>query len=103
MSDIIPEYGPDPRIDPRAEPRPESLPRRSLWRYVTDRNPFYLLSAICMLFACVALTNSSSWTSIKLNRLLILIGTLNFYEALLVGLALYLTVKRGLRRDGNIL
>ena len=77
--------------------------RRSIWRAISDRNPFYLLSAVCMLFGCIALTNSSSWSPIRLNRLLILIATLNFYELLLVGLALFLIVKRGLRRDGTIL
>src|SRR4051812_4818672 len=79
------------------------VPRRSFWRAFSDRNPFYLLSAVCMLFGCIALTNSTSWTSVKLNCLLILTATLNFYEFLLIGLALFLIVKRGLRRDGTIL
>src|SRR4051794_10934720 len=60
-----------------------TIPRQSFWRYVIDRNPFYLLSAVCMLFGCIALTNSSSWVSIRPQRLLILIATLNFYELLL--------------------
>ena len=79
------------------------VPRRSFWRAVCDRNPFYLLSAACMLFGCTALANSSSWSPIKLNRLLILTATLNFYEFLLIGLALFLIARRGLRRDGTIL
>ena len=79
------------------------VPRRSFWRALCDRNPFYLLSAVCMLFGCIALTNSSSWSPIRLNRLIILTATLNFYEFLLIGLALFLIVKRGLRRDGTIL
>jgi hypothetical protein len=74
-----------------------------VWRAISDRNPFYLLSAVCMLFGCVALTNSSSWVSIRLQRLLILTATLNFYELLLIGLALFLIARRGLRRDGAIL
>lgn len=78
-------------------------PRRSIFRAVCDRNPFYLLSAACMLFGCIALTNSSSFSPIKLNRLLMLIATLNFYEVLLIALALFLIVRRGLRRDGTIL
>src|SRR5580765_4984854 len=77
--------------------------RPSVARWIVDRNPFYLLSAVCMLFGCVALTNSSSWTSIRLNRLLILTATLNFYEVLLIGLAVFLIVHRKLRRDGMIL
>src|SRR5690349_21490416 len=70
---------------------------------MTDRNPFYLLSAMCMLFGCLALTNSTSWSPIKLQRILILTATLNFYELLLIGLALFLIVRRGLRRDAMIL
>src|SRR5689334_18863840 len=87
-----------PSLNP---PNPSSRP--SLWRFVVDRNPFYLLSAACMLFGCIALTNSSSWSPIKLQRLLILTATLNFYELLLIGLALFLIVRRGLWRDGAIL
>ena len=41
-------------------PRPRSAPVRFLVR----TNPFYLLSAMCMLGGCLALTNSLSWTSI---------------------------------------
>src|SRR4051812_6475528 len=89
MSEVIPSA------------RPHARP--SFWRFVIDRNPFYLLSAVCMLFGCIALTNSSSWVSIRLQRLLILTATLNFYELLLIGLALFLIVKRGLMRDGTIL
>ena len=63
-------------------------------------NPFYLLSAACMLAGCLALTNSLSWTEIPVSRLLILIGTLNIYEAALIGLAWFLLKHRALRRDG---
>jgi hypothetical protein len=78
-------------------------PRPTFWRAISDRNPFYLLSAACMLFGCTALANSSSWSPIKLNRLLILTATLNFYEFLLIGLGIFLIARRGLRRDGTIL
>ena len=45
-------------------------PRPSLLRFLTEHNPFYLLSAACMLASCLALTNSLSWTSITHTRLL---------------------------------
>ena len=61
---------------------PRSAPVRFLFRH----NPFYLLSAMCMLAGCLALTNSLSWTSIPLPRLLALIATLNLYEGLLLAL-----------------
>ncbi|HEX4053993.1 MAG TPA: hypothetical protein VHX86_06985 [Tepidisphaeraceae bacterium] len=75
----------------------------SLFRYFLDSNPFYLISACCMLAGCLALTNSLSWLSIPTHKLLILIATLNAYEAALIGLAAYLILGRGLRRDGMVL
>jgi hypothetical protein len=71
-------------------------------RSIADRNPFYLISALCMLGGSLALTNSLSWISLPLGRLLLLMATINVYEAALIGLALVL-VKRGLLRDGKIL
>lgn len=56
-----------------------------------------------MLAGCLALTNSLSWLSIPTHKLLILIATLNAYEAALIGLAAYLILCRGLRRDGMVL
>ena len=88
------EYSPKDEL-----PRPRSAPVRFLVR----TNPFYLLSAMCMLGGCLALTNSLSWTSIRLERLLALIVTLNFYEALLLALGLYLLARRGIVRDGLML
>ena len=82
-----------------APPRTRSAPVRFLVR----TNPFYLLSAMCMLGGCLALTNSLSWTSIGLERLLALVVTLNLYEGLLLALGLYLLAKRGIVRDGLML
>src|SRR5947209_14833368 len=76
--------------------------RRRFTQMIVDRNPFYLLSAACMLAGCLALTNSLSWLSLPLPRLLTLIATINVYEAMLVGLALLL-VSRRLMRDAKIL
>jgi hypothetical protein len=77
--------------------------RQSLFHSFIDSNPFYLLSACCMLAGCLALTNSLSWLSIPLPKLLILLLTLNVYEGALIGLAAYLVLVRGLRRDGMML
>jgi hypothetical protein len=79
------------------------MPRRSLLRFIIDHNPFFLLSAVCMLAGCLALTNSLSWSPIRVQRLLMLVVTLNIYEALLIGLAIVLIAKRRLYRDGTIL
>ena len=86
------EYAPN-------DPAPRSAPVRFLVRH----NPFYLLSAMCMLAGCLSLTNSLSWTSIGLGRLLALVVTLNVYEAILLGLGLYLLARRGVVRDGLVL
>lgn len=53
-------------------------------------NPFYLLSAMSMLAACLLLANSLSWSPIPFPRLLGLLGILNVYELLLLALGLYL-------------
>ena len=66
-------------------------------------NPFYFLSAACMLAGCLAVTNSLSWVSIPMPRLLILIATLNLYEAVVIALAFYLIRVRNLVRDGVML
>src|SRR5438552_15522935 len=79
------------------------MPRRSLFRFIIDHNPFFLLSAVCMLGGCLALTNSLSWSPIRLQRLLMLVVTLNIYEALLITLAIFLIAKRRLVRDCTIL
>jgi len=54
----------------------------SLLRGFIDSNPFYLISACCMLGGCLALTNSLSWMSVPIPRLLILIGTLSVLTAI---------------------
>lgn len=73
------------------------------FRRLQDNNPFYFISAGCMLGGCLAITNSLSWSSIPIGRLLTLIGTLNLYEAALIALAFYLIRRRQLARDGLIL
>lgn len=81
----------------------ESAPRSRLVRFLADHNPFYLLSAMCMLGGCLALTNSLSFSPIRAGRVLGLIGTLAAYEGILLCLGLYLLVRRRLARDGLML
>jgi hypothetical protein len=82
---------------------PDKPASASFFRSFAHSNPFYLASACCMLAGCLALTNSLSWWGIPTSRLLILFATLNIYEAALIGLAAYLVLVRGLRRDGMLL
>jgi hypothetical protein len=103
MSDTNYSTGPFPVPPPPPRASRTIHPRPLLLRLVTDHNPFYLLSAACMLASCLALTNSLSWTSITRGRLLTLIVTLNLYEAALLAIALFLIVRRRLPRDGRML
>ncbi len=91
---------PNPIIDPVVPPTLSWWSRRL--GEIADRNPFYLISAACMLGGCLAMTNSLSWLSLPLRRLLLLIATINIYEAALIGLA-WLLLERRLMRDGKIL
>lgn len=75
---------------------------RAIVQSVVHSNPFYLLSAACMLLGCLMLTNSLSWSPIRLQRLIALIVTVNLYEILLVGLAAFL-ISRQIIRDGVML
>src|SRR3954469_24792644 len=80
----------------------ESIPprviRSPLYRVLVEYNPFYLISAMCMLFSIFALNNSLTWSPITHHNLLALIVTLNVYEAILVALAVFL-LARGVLRD----
>lgn len=75
----------------------------SMKQFLVENNPFYLLSAACMLLGLMTLTNSLSFSPIANTRLIVLIGTLNLYEAVLIGLATWLIAKRKLIRDAEIL
>src|SRR4051812_199934 len=84
---------------------PAPLPpnANSLLRFLIHNNPFYLLSALCMIAGCFALNSALQTRSGELSKLLLLMGTLQLYELLLVGLGLYLIVKHRLDRDGRTL
>ena len=56
-----------------------------------------------MLLASLLLSNPTTWSPIELSRLLALIATLGVYELILVLLAVFLIVKRGLARDAIII
>lgn len=104
-------------VSAHGEPPPDLRPRRPLlppaplpmpWRefvrrFIVDYNPFFLLSALCMLLGCLVLTNSLSWSPVRLQRILLLAATINAYELILVGLGVFLIRKRQARRDGAIL
>src|SRR5438132_2125711 len=83
-------------LDPPALPDPPA--RISLYRILVEYNPFYLLSAMCMLAGVFALNNSLDYSPLPLPNLITLIVTLNCYEAMLIGLAVFL-LRRGIRRD----
>ena len=94
------------RIDSPPEPVVQTRtlrPRPLLVRLMMEHNPFYLLSAACMLASCLALTNSLSWSPIPMTRLVTLIVTLNVYEGAVLAIALFLITRRRLQRDGRML
>jgi hypothetical protein len=67
------------------------------------RIPFYPLSALSMLLGCYTLNNALGLQPGQTGKLLILLLTLNAYEALLIGLGLFLVRRRGLADDGRTL
>jgi hypothetical protein len=81
-------------------PRPSGRDRAI--NLLAQYNPFYFLSACCMLLGIFVLNDSLDWSPLPEDNLLILIGTLNVYELALVILAAVL-LRRGLVRDGMFL
>lgn len=76
---------------------------RQEYRSFPKHNPFYLLSAACMLTGCLLLSNTTTWSPIALRRLLTLLITVNAYELLLLGLALFLAARHIIRDAGMLL
>jgi hypothetical protein len=74
-----------------------------LLAFLVHHNPFYLLSALSMLAGCYALNSGLAARTGELQKLLALLGVLNGYEAILIGLGLYLIKRRGILRDGRTL
>lgn len=76
---------------PETSPRPDAR-----------LNPAYVLSAICMIFGLFALNGSLDFSPLPAHNLLLLIGVLNAYEALTLGLAFVLH-RRGITIDARTL
>jgi hypothetical protein len=72
-------------------------------RFIADRNPFFLLSAVSMFAGIRVILSALNVSPGDVWRLLLLIGALNAYEAAVIALALYLIIRRKQRRDGWIL
>ena len=66
-------------------------------------NPFYLLSACCMLLGCYLVTVALHPSPEHLDRLLLVLGTLNLYEFMLIGLGILLFRTRPALRDWQTL
>ena len=79
------------------------LRRFRLVRQIVDSNPFYILSAMCMFAACWALTEAMAVRPGQLEKLFLLIGVVNVYEAMLILLGLYLIQRQAVKRDGLML
>ena len=84
------------------DPPEVAAPRSPVLRFLADNNPFYVLSACCMLFGVFAVNDSLNWSPIPLRNLITMILTLNVYEGLLIGLAIFL-MRRNIRRDAVLL
>jgi hypothetical protein len=83
-------------------PRQTLADRSPAFRMLLEYNPFYVLSALFMLGGLFALNDSLDWSPLPVGNVLILIATLNLYEMLLIGLAIFL-YQRGVKRDGTVL
>ena len=77
--------------------------RAAIVSFFVHHNPFYLISALCMLSGCYALNSGLAPRTGDLGKLLGLVGILNAYEAMLIALGLYLIRRRGIVRDGRTL
>lgn len=74
-------------------------PRQPMLRLLVHYNPFYLLSACCMMIGLFMLNNGLDWSPLPKRTLLNLIVTLAAYEILLTALGVFL-MRRGIVRDG---
>ena len=83
-------------------PTPPPNPR-PFTDFLLDHNPLYLLSAALMLLGCYLLGSAMEVAAGQVGKLLWLLGVLNFYEFLLIGLAVFLWKTRGLLRDSTLL
>jgi hypothetical protein len=84
-------------------PMEASRARRSLLRFIVDRNPFFLLSALCMFIGVRVILSALNSAPGDVGALLRSIVALHVYEATVIGLGLYLIVQRRQYRDGWML
>jgi hypothetical protein len=117
MSEIPPPPPPDlPSGSPLAgKPLPPpgpvsfrpSFPDPSGWRwlsFVIDHNPCFLLSALLMFLGCYLLNSAMDVRAADIGKALLLLATINVYEAALIALGLALIPKpAGRGRDGVLL
>ena len=86
---------------------PVDARRHSFWgkalSLIHDRNPFYPLSALCMFIGFRIILGAINSPVGDWKSLLGLIFTLQIYELVMIGLALFLIMRLGLMRDGWIL
>jgi hypothetical protein len=66
-------------------------------------NPFYLLSALSMLAGCYTLSHALALQPGQADKLALLLGTVNLYELIVIGLALALLERRDGSRDARVL
>ncbi|HWB55291.1 MAG TPA: hypothetical protein VG722_13900 [Tepidisphaeraceae bacterium] len=79
-----------------------AVSRFSAVRFLARNNPFYVLSAMCMLAGLFILNDSLHYSPIPPVKLLTLIATLNVYEWFIIGLSVLL-LRRGILRDGALI
>ncbi len=85
-----------------ASPRPNPAPEGFL-NFILDHNPLYLLSALSMLLGYYLLVQGVGARAGEIGKMVGLLVTVNIYELLLIGLGLFLFLRRGLRRDARLL
>lgn len=73
-----------------------------LVRSLHSRNPFYLLSAVCMLTGCYALSRAIGLQPGNWKPLVELIGVLQIYEFVLLGLAMFLSKQDRMPGDARM-
>jgi len=72
-------------------------------RLVADHNPFFLISGLLMLVGCFTINGAAHGDPSAIWPIAGLILLFNLYEALVVGLAVYLSGPRRLYRDAACL
>ena len=86
--------------DDAAQPPTRRTLKPSFWRWIHDRNPMFLCSAVLMFAGYRLILGAMNTRPGDVAGLAPLIAVLNLYEAALIGLGLFLIRRRGLYRDG---